>query len=166
MACHRSHFFVLVFHFCNLGPVQTGRPPLGAGADGSRSLCASSTHARNRQWDPRPQNWVPICASIWDQNPRLGPALPGIAIWKWEVSAQPLVGLLTVAAWIDPPRRSVSSDTHTKRDLSQEAPQWMRNMFEELKDMFEGLFPDAEQVGSSANDVLEDWSALWSCSKD
>jgi len=82
------------------------------------------------------------------------------------VSAQPLVGLLTVAAWIDPPRRSVSSDTHTKRDLSQEAPQWMRNMFEELKDMFEGLFPDAEQVGSSANDVLEDWSALWSCSKD
>src|SRR5262249_33473839 len=23
----------------------------------------------------------------WDQNPRLGPALPAVAIWKWEVSA-------------------------------------------------------------------------------
>jgi hypothetical protein len=26
-------------------------------------------------------------------------------------------------------------------NLSQEAPQWMRDMFEELKDVFEGLFP-------------------------
>jgi len=31
-------------------------------------------------------------------------------------------------------------------NLSQEAPRWMRNMFEELKDMFEGLFPDAEKL--------------------
>ena len=30
--------------------------------------------------------------------------------------------------------------------LSQEAPQWMRDMFEELKDMFEGLFPDADKL--------------------
>ena len=30
-----------------------------------------------RQWDPRAENWVPICASIWDQNPRLGPAADG-----------------------------------------------------------------------------------------
>src|SRR5215471_4660721 len=30
-----------------------------------------------RQWDPRAENWVPICASIWDQNPRLGPAANG-----------------------------------------------------------------------------------------
>ena|SRR6516164_9549378 len=28
-----------------------------------------------RQWDPRADNRVPICASIWDQNLRLGPAL-------------------------------------------------------------------------------------------
>jgi hypothetical protein len=54
-----------------------------------------------RQWDPRTENWVPICPSIWDQNPRLGPALPAIAIWKWDVSAQPPVGLLTfAAAWL------------------------------------------------------------------
>jgi hypothetical protein len=25
-----------------------------------------------RQWDPKAENWVPICASMWDQNPRLG----------------------------------------------------------------------------------------------
>ena len=31
-------------------------------------------------------------------------------------------------------------------NLSQEAPQWMRDMFEELKDMFEGLFPDADRL--------------------
>jgi hypothetical protein len=31
-------------------------------------------------------------------------------------------------------------------NLSQEAPQWMRDMFEELKDMFEGLFPDADKL--------------------
>jgi hypothetical protein len=30
-----------------------------------------------RQWDPRAENWVPICASIWDQNARLGPGSPG-----------------------------------------------------------------------------------------
>ena len=30
-----------------------------------------------RQWDPRAENWVPICASMWDQNPRLGPGSPG-----------------------------------------------------------------------------------------
>ena len=31
--------------------------------------------------------------------------------------------------------------------LSQEeAPQWMRDMFEELKDMFGGLFPDADKL--------------------
>jgi hypothetical protein len=32
-----------------------------------------------RQWDPRAENWVPICASIWDPEPRLGPALPAVA---------------------------------------------------------------------------------------
>ena len=29
---------------------------------------------------------------------------------------------------------------------SEEAPQWMRDMFEELKEMFEGLFPDADKL--------------------
>src|SRR5262249_38514575 len=28
------------------------------------------------KWDPSGENWVPTCASTWDQNPRLGPALP------------------------------------------------------------------------------------------
>jgi hypothetical protein len=40
-----------------------------------------------RQWDPRTENWVAICASIWDPDPRLGPALSAIAIWKSELSA-------------------------------------------------------------------------------
>jgi hypothetical protein len=30
-----------------------------------------------RQWDPRAENWVLICASTWDQNLTLGPARPG-----------------------------------------------------------------------------------------
>ena len=25
-----------------------------------------------RQWDPRAENWVLTCASIWDQNPETG----------------------------------------------------------------------------------------------
>jgi len=37
-----------------------------------------------RQWNLKAENWVPICASIWDRNSRLGPALPAIDIWKWE----------------------------------------------------------------------------------
>jgi hypothetical protein len=40
-----------------------------------------------RQWDPRTENWVPTCASIWDQNPRPGSRSPGDSYWKWEVSA-------------------------------------------------------------------------------
>jgi hypothetical protein len=46
---------------------------------------------RIQQWDPRADNWVPICASMWDPDPRLGPALPAVAIWKWEVCAYPFV---------------------------------------------------------------------------
>jgi hypothetical protein len=34
----------------------------------------------------------------------------------------------------------------SKNNLSQEAPQWMRDIFEELKDMFEELFPDADKL--------------------
>ena len=30
--------------------------------------------------------------------------------------------------------------------LSQNTPQWMRDMFEELSDMFEELFPDADKL--------------------
>jgi hypothetical protein len=36
--------------------------------------------------------------------------------------------------------------TEPNNNLSQEAPQWMRDMFEELTDMFEGLFPDADEL--------------------
>src|SRR5262245_1002263 len=51
-------------------------PRRGEGADGSRSLCAPSTHAGNPAMGPkRIENWVRICASIWDPDPRLGPAL-------------------------------------------------------------------------------------------
>jgi hypothetical protein len=30
--------------------------------------------------------------------------------------------------------------------VSQKAPQWMRDMFEELSDMFEELFPDTDNL--------------------
>jgi hypothetical protein len=30
--------------------------------------------------------------------------------------------------------------------LSQEAPQWMKDMFQELNEMFEELFPDADSL--------------------
>src|SRR5262249_59911560 len=65
-----------------------------------------------------------------------------------------LVGLLTVASWILLEGPSLVIHTHQKGglhmsnapndNLSQEAPQWMRDIFEELKDMFAELFPDAD----------------------
>jgi hypothetical protein len=36
--------------------------------------------------------------------------------------------------------------TELNNNSSQEAPQWMRDMFEALKDMFEGLSPDADTL--------------------
>jgi hypothetical protein len=36
--------------------------------------------------------------------------------------------------------------TESNNNLSREAPQWMRDMFEELKNMFEGSFPDADKL--------------------
>jgi hypothetical protein len=34
-----------------------------------------------RQWDPEAENWVPICASIWDPDPSWVPLSPA----KWGV---------------------------------------------------------------------------------
>jgi hypothetical protein len=36
--------------------------------------------------------------------------------------------------------------TESNNNVSREAPQWMRERFEELKDMFEGLLPDADKL--------------------
>jgi hypothetical protein len=36
--------------------------------------------------------------------------------------------------------------TELNNNSSQEAPQWMRDMFEELNDMLEELFPDADKL--------------------
>ncbi len=36
--------------------------------------------------------------------------------------------------------------TESNNNLSQEAPQWMRDMFEESKNMSEGLFPNADKL--------------------
>src|SRR5262249_8599935 len=61
-----------------LGPVQTGRPPPGERERMGVGVFMRLQHTLEiRQWDPRAENWVPICASMWDQNPRLGPGSPG-----------------------------------------------------------------------------------------
>jgi hypothetical protein len=36
--------------------------------------------------------------------------------------------------------------TESNNNLSQEPPQWMRDMFEQLNDIFEDLFPDADKL--------------------
>jgi hypothetical protein len=36
--------------------------------------------------------------------------------------------------------------TELNNNSSQEAPQWVRDMFEALNDMFEGLSPDADTL--------------------
>ena len=60
-----SFISLKMFIFFVLGPVQTGRAPAGRG--GSARV------------EARPP-------SIWDQDPRMGPALAAIATRKWEVS--------------------------------------------------------------------------------
>src|SRR5262249_6267191 len=72
-----SLFLLFRFGFLNWVRCKPVGPRRGDGADGSRSLCASSTHARNPAMGPESKSWVPICASIWDQNPKLGPSSPG-----------------------------------------------------------------------------------------
>ena len=36
--------------------------------------------------------------------------------------------------------------TESSNNFSRGAPEWMRDMFEELKNMFEGLLPDADKL--------------------
>src|SRR5215469_6056617 len=60
-----------------LGPVQTGRPPpVGRGGWQSESLRVFNTRQESGN-GTRELDWVQICASIWDPDPRLGPGLPG-----------------------------------------------------------------------------------------
>src|SRR5215469_18740389 len=61
-----------------LGPVQTGRPPPGRGGGWeSESLRVFNTRQESGQWDPRTENWVPTCASIWDPQSESGFRSPG-----------------------------------------------------------------------------------------
>jgi hypothetical protein len=50
-----------------------------------------------RQWDLKAENWVPICASIWDQDPTGSHSARGSYLEMGGVCLA-LVGLLTVAA--------------------------------------------------------------------
>jgi hypothetical protein len=43
-------------------------------------------------------------------------------------------------------RGGLHMSTESSNNLSREAPQWMKDMFQELKNMFEGLFPDADEL--------------------
>jgi len=134
------------FSFSKLGPVQTGRPPPGEGADGV-GVFAGLQHTPGIRQHPKAENWVPICALIWDPDPRLGPAFPAVAIWKWEVSARfadsppGLILLEGPSLVIHTPKGRCA-----ERQFQPGRPQWIRDMFEELKDMFEGLFPDAAKL--------------------
>jgi len=52
-----------------------------------------------RQWDPRTENWVPTCASIWDQNLPLIPSdsrpeMGGVWLGRVLINAQIAAGLL------------------------------------------------------------------------
>src|SRR5262249_28720554 len=59
-----AFFLFWFFHFCNLGPVQTGTPPPVEGGRMGVGVFARLQHTPGiRQWDPRVENWVPICAS-------------------------------------------------------------------------------------------------------
>src|SRR5215472_14329334 len=81
--CHKNQvariFSVLVFHFCNLGPVQTGRPPPGRGGgweseslrvfntrqesgNGTRELRTGSRSVP--QYGARIRDWGPALAAI------------------------------------------------------------------------------------------------------
>ena len=51
---------------------------MGGGGWESESLRVCNTRQESGN-GARAENWVSICASIWDQNPRLGPAFPAIA---------------------------------------------------------------------------------------
>ena len=89
MACHRSRFFCFgFFHFAIWVRCKPVGPRRGEGADGSRSLCASSTHARNPDNGTRELRTgsrpVPQYGT---RNPRVGSARPAIAIWKSEMCA-------------------------------------------------------------------------------
>src|SRR5262245_64875029 len=56
-----------------LGPVQTGRSPPGRGGGWeSESLPVFNTRQESGNGTQVLRTGVPICASIWDQNPRLG----------------------------------------------------------------------------------------------
>src|SRR5262249_52067932 len=52
------------------GTRSTHLPGRGGGWE-SESLRVFNTRQESGNGDPRAENWVPICASIWDQNPRL-----------------------------------------------------------------------------------------------
>jgi hypothetical protein len=41
---------------------------------------------------------------------------------------------------------------------SEEAPQWMRDMFEELSAMFEELFPDTDKL--NLEEMQQRWTSL------
>src|SRR5215468_7254734 len=73
-----SLFLLFRFGFLKSGPVQTGRPPPGRGGGWeSESLRVCSTRQESGNGTRVLRIGVAICASIWDQNPRLGPGSPG-----------------------------------------------------------------------------------------
>src|SRR5262252_6807863 len=61
-----------------LGPVQTGRLPAGRrGGWESESLRVFNTRQESGNGTRELRTRSSICASIWDPDPRLGPARPG-----------------------------------------------------------------------------------------
>src|SRR5215468_2334491 len=72
-----SLFLLFRFGFLNWVRCKPVGPRRGEGADGSRSLCASATHARNPAMGPESWTGSRSGPQYGDPDPRLGPGLPG-----------------------------------------------------------------------------------------
>jgi hypothetical protein len=68
----------IFFSFLATGSGANGTTPVGKGGGwDSESLRVFNARQESGNGTREAENWVPICASIWDPHPKLGPALPG-----------------------------------------------------------------------------------------
>src|SRR5215475_1963104 len=101
-------FLFWFFHFCNLGPVQTGRPPPGKGRGWeSESFRVFNTRQESGNGTRVAENWVPIGASIWDPDPRLGSRSSGGSYL--EIGGRARLGRLRPGRGVEVPQVATSA---------------------------------------------------------